>query len=115
MLPTPTRPQTAASCSIGALAHSTSAFALKVQLMTVLEHFGRLFRAADHSPNNHRMRWDECLSPGLKERLLPIQRAALWLGRDYDLDPRYEKEQAREGNGKVCWDTLDEHVLQAKL
>ena len=79
----------------------------------LMQHW--LFRAADHSPNNHRMRWDDCLSPAVKERLLPEQRAALWLGRDYELDPRYEKERAREGDGKVCWDTLDRHAPQPRL
>ncbi len=61
------------------------------------------------------MRWDDCLSAALVARLLPEQRAALWLGREYDLDPRYEKERAREGGGKVCWGTLDEHGSHAKL
>ena len=100
----------------------------------LMQHW--LFRAADHSPNNHRMRWDDCLSPAVKQRLLPEQRAALWLGRDYELDPRCErffcahasaisltwnalrsdeKERAREGDGKVCWDTLDEHAPQPRL
>ena len=55
-----------------------------------------LFRAADHSPTTT-VCAGMIVSPRPKERLLPIQRAALWLGREYNLDPRYEKEQAREG------------------
>lgn len=52
------------------------------------------------------MRWDDCLAPELVSALTPDQRSVLWLGRDYALDPRYEKEQALEGAGQVVWGRL---------
>ena len=80
--------------------------ALKVKLMTVLEYFGRLFRAADHSPNNHRMRWDDCLSSAFKNASSRF--SELRCGSGVTMTSTHDMKRSRlEKETQVCWGTLD--------
>jgi hypothetical protein len=69
----------------------------------LMQHW--LFRGADHSPSNHRFRWEEYLSHALIDQLSEAQRQVLWIGRGQKLDERYSKERSRE-LGRVIWGTL---------
>eukprot|EP01043_Picozoa_sp_COSAG02_P038544 COSAG02_NODE_2981_length_7624_cov_3.557475_4_plen_150_part_00 len=53
-----------------------------------------------------RMRFDECLTPALLAALTLEQKAALRIGRCYELDPAFEEERKRETG--VQWGTLEE-------
>lgn len=59
-----------------------------------------LFREA--SSDNHRFHFEECLTEELVAALTDEQRRVLWLGREFALDEKWEKERQREG-GKVRW------------
>ncbi|MEE2657593.1 MAG: phytanoyl-CoA dioxygenase family protein [Candidatus Latescibacterota bacterium] len=62
-----------------------------------------LFRDAD--VDNHRFDFDTYLAPELIARLTPEQRQVLWLGRDFEIDPRYDREREAE-RGRVRWSLL---------
>jgi hypothetical protein len=62
-----------------------------------------LFRQAGSS--NHRFHFENRLTPEPIARLTPEQRRVLWIDRDFDIDPKYANEQARE-NGKVFWSVV---------
>ena len=55
-----------------------------------------------HTIDNHRFTWGDYLTSDLLEALGPEQREVLWLDREFDLDPSYEKERFRE-LGRVSW------------
>jgi hypothetical protein len=59
-----------------------------------------LFREA--GSNNHRYRFEECLTEELRAALTNEQRQALWLGREFALDEKWDGERQREA-GKVRW------------
>lgn len=59
-----------------------------------------LFREGDS--DNHRFRFEEYLTDELVAALTPQQRQVLWLGRDFELDPKWDAERRREA-GKVRW------------
>lgn len=62
-----------------------------------------LFR--DHTASNHRFTFEDYLTPKLIDQLTEEQREVLWLHRDFDLDPKYEKERERE-LGNVQWSVV---------
>ena len=52
--------------------------------------------------HQHRIRFEEHMSPELLRSLSAEQREVLWVGRDFDIAPRYTKEY--EGRkGKLLW------------
>jgi hypothetical protein len=59
-----------------------------------------LFR--EPGADNHRFPFDDYLTSELIEALTPEQRQVLWLGREFELDPKWEAERERE-RGKVSW------------
>ena len=62
-----------------------------------------LFRESDSG--NHRFHFEDYLTADLVDALTPEQRDVLWLGRDFDLDPAWEKERERE-RGCVSWGVI---------
>jgi ectoine hydroxylase-related dioxygenase (phytanoyl-CoA dioxygenase family) len=57
-----------------------------------------LFREA--KSNNHRFRFEECLTEELLAELTDEQKQVLWLGREFALDEKWEWERKGE---KMCW------------
>ncbi|MCY3736483.1 MAG: phytanoyl-CoA dioxygenase family protein [Gemmatimonadaceae bacterium] len=55
-----------------------------------------------HTIDNHRFTWGDYLTPELLDTLSPEQREVLWLKRDFDIDPAYDRERSRE-LGRVKW------------
>ena len=55
-----------------------------------------------HTIDNHRFTWGDYLTSELLDALSPGQREVLWLERDFDIDPVYDGERARE-LGRVKW------------
>ena len=55
-----------------------------------------------HTIDNHRFTWGDYLTPELVDALSPEQREVLWLERDFDIDPAYDRERSRE-LGRVKW------------
>ena len=55
-----------------------------------------------HTIDNHRFTWGDYLTPELLDALSPGQREVLWLERDFDIDPAYDRERSRE-LGRVKW------------
>ena len=55
-----------------------------------------------HAIDNHRFTWGDYLTPELLNALSPEQREVLWLDREFDIDPSYERERSRE-LGQVTW------------
>jgi hypothetical protein len=49
---------------------------------------------------NHRFRFDDCLEPEAIDGLTAEQRQVLWLGRDFELDPKWDGERAQ---GPLRW------------
>ena len=49
-----------------------------------------------HAIDNHRFTWGDYLTPELLDALSPEQREVLWLDREFDIDPSYERERSRE-------------------
>ena len=62
-----------------------------------------LFRPSN--ADNHRFHFEECLTSELIAQLTPEQKKVLWLNRNFDIDPKYAKEQKSE-NGKVFWSVV---------
>lgn len=69
----------------------------------LMNHFG--FQPAYR--DNHRIRFEEVLTPRCLEALTPEQRQVLWIGREFAIAPQYIEEQARE-RGVVQFGTLEE-------
>ncbi|MFT5367233.1 MAG: hypothetical protein ACI8V2_002191 [Candidatus Latescibacterota bacterium] len=80
--------------------HST--WVNKTNQSRLMHHW--LFRKSDAA--NHRFHFEDCLTPELIAQLTPEQRQALWLNREFDIDPKYAKEQENE-NGKVFWSVIE--------
>jgi ectoine hydroxylase-related dioxygenase (phytanoyl-CoA dioxygenase family) len=59
-----------------------------------------LFRESDS--NNHRFRFEEYLTEELINTLTMQQLRVLWLGRDFELDPKWDGERKREA-GRTQW------------
>ena len=59
-----------------------------------------LFR--ESSAANHRFHFEEYLTEELVEALTPEQKKVLWIGRGFDLDPKWDGEREREA-GRVRW------------
>lgn len=57
-----------------------------------MSHWGYM----PHYQDNHRIRFDEVLTPRCLAALSSEQRAVLWVGRDFDIAPQYVEEQHRE-------------------
>ena len=55
-----------------------------------------------HAIDNHRFTWGDYLTPELLNSLSPEQQEVLWLDREFDIDPSYERERSRE-LGRVQW------------
>lgn len=53
-----------------------------------------------------RMRWEDRLTPAALAALSPAQQRLLRIGGDFDMDPVFESERAREAD--VRWGTLEE-------
>ena len=62
-----------------------------------------LFR--ESAAANHRFDFTGYLGPELVERLSEEQREVLWLGRQFDLDPKWDSERERE-YGQVQWSVI---------
>ncbi|MBT3604555.1 MAG: hypothetical protein HN521_15975 [Candidatus Latescibacteria bacterium] len=73
----------------------------KTEQSRLMHHW--LFRQSNEA--NHRFHFEECLTPELIAQLTPEQQHVLWLNREFDIDPKYAKEQERE-NGKVFWSVV---------
>ena len=49
-----------------------------------------------HAIDNHRFTWGDYLTPELLDALSPDQQEVLWLDREFDIDPAYDRERSRE-------------------
>ena len=59
-----------------------------------------------------RMRWEDRLTPAVLATLTPAQKRLLRIGGDFDMDPAFEPERAREAD--VRWGTLEELRQEAE-